>query len=137
MNKKVAIGIAAGVAGLATGAGVALAIKKNFDRIFGEMQNDVSEQVFTSPDGNNSVRVLFGASKTAKRMALVSITAKTQDKDCLMLALARKGDNLITGEWIDNDNFNLWIGSTSKKQCCDISFAGDDIVMNYYLRRIK
>ena len=137
MNKKVAIGIAAGVAGLATGAGVALAIKKNFDRIFGEMQNDVSEQVFTSPDGNNSVRVLFGASKTAKRMALVSITAKTQDKDCLMLALARKGDNLITGEWIDNDNFNLWIGSTSKKQCCEISFAGDDIVMNYYLRRIK
>lgn len=139
MDKKVAIGLAAGAAGLgiATGAAITLAIKKNCDKIFGEMQNDVSEQIFTSPDGNNSVRVLFGSSQTAKKMALVSITAKTQDKDCIMLALARKGDNLITGEWIDNDNFNLWIGSTSKKQCCDISFAGDDIVMNYYLRRIK
>ena len=135
MNKKVAIGIAAGVAGLATRAAITLAIKRNFDKLFGEMQDDVSEEIFTSPDGNNSVRVLFGASKTAKKMALVSITAKNEEKDCVMLALARKGDNLLSGEWIDNDHFELLLGSCSKKQCCEIAFD-NDITMNYYLKRI-
>ncbi len=137
MDKKVAIGIAAAsAAGLATGAAIALAVKKNFNKIFGEMQDDVSEQIFTSPDGNNSVRVLFGASKTAKKMALVSVTAKSEEDDCILLALARKSDNLLAGEWIDNDHFQLLIGSCSKKQCCDVSFEGGKIVMNYYLKRI-
>lgn len=135
MDKKVAIGIAAGVAGLATGAAVTLAIKRNFDKLFGEMQDDVSEEIFTSPDGNNSVRVLFGASKTAKKMALVSITAKNEEKDCVMLALARRGDNLLSGEWIDNDHFELLLGSSSKKQCYEVAFD-NDITMNYYLTRI-
>lgn len=135
MDKKVAIGIAAGVAGLATGAAITLAIKRNFDKLFGEMQDDVSEEIFTSPDGNNSVRVLFGASKTAKKMALVSITAKNEEKDCVMLALARRGDNLLSGEWIDNDHFELLLGSSSKKQCCEVTFD-NDITMNYYLTRI-
>lgn len=135
MDKKVAIGIAAGVAGLATGAAITLAIKRNFDKLFGEMQDDVSEEIFTSPDGNNSVRVLFGASKTAKKMALVSITAKNEEKDCVMLALARRGDNLLSGEWIDNDHFELLLGSSSKKQCCEVAFD-NDITMNYYLTRI-
>ena len=135
MDKKVAIGIAAGVAGLATGAAITLAIKRNFDKLFGEMQDDVSEEIFTSPDGNNSVRVLFGASKTAKKMALVSITAKNEEKDCVMLALARRGDNLLSGEWIDNDHFELLLGSCSKKQCCEVVFD-DTITMNYYLTRI-
>ena len=135
MNKKVAIGIAAGVAGLATGAAITLAIKRNFDKLFGEMQDDVSEEIFTSPDGNNSVRVLFGASKTAKKMALVSITARNEEKDCMMLALARRGDNLLSGEWIDNDHFELLLGSSSKKQCCEVTFD-NDITMNYYLTRI-
>ena len=136
MNKKVAIGIATGVAGFATGAAITLAIKKKFDKIFGEMQNDVSEEIFTSPDGNNSVRVLFGASKTAKKMALVSITAKNEKEDCTMLALARRGDNLLSGEWIDNDHFELLLGSCSNKQCCDVKFGGEKIQTNYYLRRI-
>ncbi len=135
MNKKVAIGIATGVAGFATGAAITLAIKKKFDKIFGEMQDDVSEEIFTSPDGNNSVRVLFGASKTAKKMALVSITAKNEEEDCTMLALARRGDNLLLGEWIDNDHFELLLGSCSNKQCCDVVFD-DTITMNYYLKRI-
>lgn len=137
MDKKVIIGIAAAsVASLAVGAAVALAVKKNFDRIFGEMQNDVSEQIFTSPDGDNTVKVLFGGSKTAKGMALVSVTATSQNNTCTMLALARKSDNLLAGEWADNDHFQLLIGGGSQKQCCDVSFDGDQIVENYYLRRI-
>ena len=139
MDKRIAIGIAAGVAslaGLAVGAAVALAVKKNFDRVFSEMQNDVSEQVFTSPDGDNTVKVLYGGSKTAKGMALVSVTAKSQKDTCTMLALARKSDKLFAGEWADNDHFQLLIGSGSQKQCCEVSFDGDQIVENYYLRRI-
>lgn len=136
VDKKLALGIAAGVAGFATGAAITLAIKKRFDKIFGEMQDDASEQIFTSPDGNNSVRVLFGASKTAKKMALVSIQAKSEADDCILLALARRGDNLLSGEWSDNNNFELLVGSCSNKQCCNVSFEGGKIVMNYYLKRI-
>ena len=136
MNKKVAIGIAAAsVAGLAAGAAITLAIKRNFDKLFGEMQNDVSEQIFTSPDGNNSVKIVYGSSKTAKGMALISVAAKSEKDDCILLALARKSDNLFAGEWSDNNHFQLLIGSCSDKQCCNVSFD-EKITINYYLRRI-
>ena len=136
MDKKVIAGVAAAsIAGVAAGAAVALAVKKGFDKIFGEMQNDANEQVFTSPDGNNTVKVVFGSSKTAQKMALVSVAAKSENDECILLALARKGDNLLTGEWIDNDNFQLLIGSCSQKQCCNVSF-GEQITINYNLRRI-
>ncbi len=138
MDKKVAISITAGVAslaGIATGAAIALAVKKNFNKIFGEMQDDASEQIFTSPDGNNSVRVLFGSSKTANQMALVSVTAKSDEDSYTLLALARKGGNLLAGEWADNNHFRLLIGSCSKKQCCDVVFD-DKIAISYSLKRI-
>jgi hypothetical protein len=69
-------------------------------------------------------------------MALVSIQAKSEADDCILLALARRGDNLLSGEWSDNNNFELLVGSCSNKQCCNVSFEGDKIVMNYYLKRI-
>ena len=134
MDKKVVIGIAAGVAGLATGAAITLAIKRNFDKLFGEMQDDVNEQIFASPDGNNSVKVLYGSSKTAKGMALISVAAKSEKDDCILLALARKGENLLAGEWSDNDHFQLLIGSCTSKQRCDVSFD-EKITINYYLNR--
>ena len=139
MDKKVAIGIVAGVAsltGIALGATVALAVKKNVGKVFGEMQDDVCEQVFTSPNGNNTVKVSFGASKTAKEMALVSVVATSETDTYTLLTLVRKGDNLLVGEWADNDNFQLLIGSCSNKQCCDVKFGGEKIQTNYYLRRI-
>ena len=140
MDKKVIIGIAtasvAGIAGIAAGAAVTIAMKKKFSKIFGEMQDDVSEQIFTSPDGNNTAKVLYGASSTAMGMALVSVTATSQNDTCTLLDLARKSDNLLVGQWIDNDHFQLLIGSSSKKQSYDISFDGDKIVANYSLRKI-
>ena len=138
MDKRIAIGIAAGAAGLAgiaAGAAIVIAVKKNFGKIFGEMQEDACEQVFTSPNGDNTVKVVFGASKTAKGMALVSVTATSQNNTCTMLALARKSDNLLSGEWTDDNNLKLLIGSTNRKQCCDIIF-GKKIVMNYSLQKI-
>ena len=139
MDKRIAIGIAAGaasLAGIAMGAAFVLAVKKNFGKVFGEMQDDVSEQVFTSPDGDNTVKVVFGASETAKGMALVSVTATSEVCTNVLLSLARKGDNLIGCEWTDNNNLKLWIGSTNQKQCCDISFGAKKIVMNYSLQKI-
>ena len=139
MDRRIVIGITAGVAslaGIAAGAAAVIACKKNFGKVFGEMQDDVSEQVFTSPDGNNTVTVSFGASKTAKGMALVGVTATSQDKTYTLLALARKADNLLTGTWTDNDHFQLLIGSCSNKQCCDVTFGGKKIRARYYLRRI-
>ena len=138
MDKRIAIGIAAGVAsltGIAVGAAVTLAVKKNFGKLFGEMQDDATEQVFTSPNGDNSVKVLYGASKTAKGMALVSVTATSKENTYTLLDLARKGDNLLAGEWVDNDHFQLLIGSCSQKQCCDVSFD-EKITIDYSLKRI-
>ena len=139
MDRRIVLGITAGIASLAgivAGATIALACKKNFGKLFGEMQDDASEQVFTSPDGNNTVKVAFGASKTAKGMALVCVTATSQENTCTLLALARKADNLLTGTWADNDHFQLLIGSCSNKQCCDVTFGGKKILAKYYLRRI-
>ena len=139
MDKKVAIGIAAGVAsltGIALGATVALAVKKNVGKVFGEMQDDVCEQVFTSPDGNNTVKVSFGASKTVKNMALVGVTSVSENDTNTLLTLVRKGDNLLEGKWSDNNNFQLLIGSCSNKQCCDVNFGGEKIQTSYYLRRV-
>lgn len=139
MDKKVAIGIAAGVAsltGITLGATVALAVKRRFGRIFGEMQDDACEQVFTSPDGNNTVKVSFGASKTVKNMALVGVTSVSENDTNTLLTLVRKGDNLLEGKWSDNNNFQLLIGSCSNKQCCDVNFGGEKIQTSYYLRRV-
>lgn len=138
MDKRIAIGIAAGaasLAGITMGAAIVLAVKKNFGKIFGEMQDDASEQVFTSPNGDNTVKVVFGASKTAKGMALVSVTATSKEDTYTLLDLARKGNNLLAGEWIDNDHFHLLIGSCSQKQCCDVIFD-EKITIDYSLQRI-
>ena len=139
MNKKIAISIAAGaasLAGIAMGSALVLVVKKNFRKLFGEMQNDVSEQVFTSPDGNHVVKVLYGASETANGMALVSVTAISENDTDTLLTLERKSNNLLAGEWSDNNNFRLLIGSCSKKQCYDITFGEKKIRSSYYLRRI-
>ena len=139
MDKKIVIGIAAGVAslaGIAMGATLVLVAKKKIGKIFEEMQDDVSEKSFTSPDGNNSVKISFGASKIAQGTALVSVIAQSSKATCTFLPLARKCENFLDGEWIDNDQFQLLIGCGRKKQCYNISFDGDKIVANYSLRRI-
>ena len=137
MDKKVIIGItAASIAVVATGAAAVLAIKKRFDKVFGEMQDDVDEQIFTSPNGENTVKVLYGASNTAKGMALISITATSKKDSHILLELARKGENLLTGEWVDDDHFKLLIGSCNSKQCYDISFDGEKIATNYSLCKV-
>ena len=39
----------------------------------------------------------------------------------------------MDGEWIDNNHFKLLIGNGKRKQCCDVSFDGEQINALYYL----
>ena len=135
MKKTSAIGIIAGfVAGAAAAVAGALAV----DKVAKEIKSNVSEKTFISPDGDNSVTVSFGSSKTARELACVKIIAESEGKDdsCKLIALAKKKEEFLSGEWTDNDHFQLLIGTGKRKQCCDISFEGDQIVANYYLMKI-
>ena len=135
MKKTSVIGIISGfVAGAAAAVAGALAV----DKVTKEIKSNVSEKIFVSPDGNNSVTVSFGSSKTARELACVKIIAESESKEdsCKLIAFAKKKEEFLSGEWTDNDHFQLLIGTGKRKQCCDISFEGDQIVANYYLMKI-
>ena len=141
MDKKVAIGIAIGVASVAAGAALtaaAIAVTKKVTKIANEMENDKEEQTFTSPDGNNTVTLSYGSSESANGLTHIRVTATSEGKedDCTLVAFARKSTRMFEGEWIDNDHFKLLIGCTNRKQCCDVSFDGEQITAHYYLCKV-
>ena len=131
MKKSKVIGL---VAGLAAGAAVAVAGKKAVDKIAGEIKADVNEQHFVSPGEDHFVTVSFGASETAKGLAVVKVRASAvgKDNDCKLTALARQGTEFLAGEWLDNDHFALTIGAGKRRPCCDVDFDGDEIEAQYY-----
>lgn len=135
MKKASTIGI---IAGFVAGAAAAVAGALTVDKVAKEIKSNVSEKTFISPDGDNSVTVSFGSSKTARELACVKIIAESEGKDdsCKLIAFAKKKEEFLSGEWTDNDHFQLLIGTGKRKQCCDISFEGDQIVANYYLMKI-
>jgi hypothetical protein len=135
MNKKAIIGITAGVLGVAAGVAVGIAVKKVVNKIAGEMQSTASEHTFTSPEGNNTVTLECGSSESAKGLTRVRITATSEGKkdDCTLVAFAKKSSTFLEGEWIDNDHFKLFIGSSNRKQCCDVAFVDGKITATYYL----
>ena len=106
MKKEVVVGLIAGAAGLALGA-TTVATKVRIDKITKEIRNDISEHTFTSPDGDNTVTLWFGSSKTGKGLTYVEVVAKSasREEDCTLIAFAKKGSNLFTGEWTDNEHF--------------------------------
>ena len=132
MKKGSAFGI---IAGFVVGAATAVAGAVAVDKVTKEIKSDVSEQIFTSPEGNNTVTVSFGSSKTAGELACIKIIAASESKEdfCKLIAFAKKKADFLSGEWSDNDHFRLLIGTGKRKQCCDISFENDEIVANYYL----
>ena len=136
MKKTSAIGI---IAGFVAGAAAAVAGAVAVDKVAKEIKSNVSEKIFVSPDGNNSVTVSFGSSKTARELACVKIIAESESKEdsCKLISFAKKKEEFLSGEWTDNDHFQLLIGTCMRKQCCDISFEGDLIVANYYLMTIS
>ena len=138
MDKKVAIGITAGVAGVTAGAIVAVAVKTIVDIVSHEMKNDKRECTFISPDGNNTVKLAYGTSQSANGLTKVQITATTEGKEKArkFVAYTRKSPNMLASEWIDNDHFKLLIGSCNHKQCCDVTFGEKRITSAYYLCKV-
>ena len=100
-----------------------------------ESRKDDNPATFVSPDGDNTVELNFGASKTARGLTFVKVNATSENKDdcCKLIMFAKKKDELMDGEWIDNNHFKLLIGSGKRKQCCDVSFDGEQINALYYL----
>lgn len=117
-----AAGIAAGIVG-----------KIVYDKVSGEIKNDMSDQVFTSPEGNNTVTVSYGSSSTAKGLTYIKVKAVSDSNDCKLIAFAKKSPKLFNAEWADNDSFKLLIGCGKRKQCCDVKFEENNIIANYYL----
>ena len=132
MKNKTIFGIIAGVtASVMAGTAVALTTKK----IVREIKRDMCDATFVSPDGDNVVVLNFGASKTARGLTFIKVNATSENKDdcCKLIVFAKKKDELMDGEWIDNNHFKLLIGSGKRKQCCDVSFDGEQINALYYL----
>lgn len=132
MKKNVFLGLIAGAVG---GAAAVFAGKRAVDKISAEIRSDMSEQTFSSPDGRNSVTVSHGSSTTARGLTMLTITASSQTKEdvCHLRSLAKKSAQLLSGWWQDSDHFTLLIGS-KRRQCCDVDFTGEEIVIRYSLR---
>lgn len=133
MKKRTKFAMAVGfVAGAAAGAVGAMA----YDKIAAEIKSDMREQIFTSPDGNNVVTVSYGSSSTAKGLTYIRVKAlSNSDDDCKLVVFAKKAPKLLNAEWLDNNNFKLFVGNGKHKQCCDVKFEEGNILANYYLVR--
>ena len=136
MKNKVVFGV---IAGFAAGAAAAIAGKLAVDKVVGEIKNELTEQSFVSPDGNNHVTLSYGFSETAKGLTYIKIEASAEGKKdvCKLIVFAKKHEDLFEGEWVDNDKFALLIGGGKRKQCCDVSFNGEQIVARYYMTKVS
>lgn len=136
MKKQTVIGLVVGIT-LGTAATVAgvLAVRK----IVKEIKNDLQEESFISPEGNNVVTVTYGSSNFARGLTFVKVTGISEEgkDDCKLIAFTRKNYEMFSGEWADNDHFNLVIGKGKVKQHFDVTFEGDKINAVYYLHKIK
>jgi len=134
MKKSTVFGL---IAGFAAGVAAAVVGKTVVDKTVSEIKSDLREQSFTSPEGDHHVTLSYGSSDTAKGLTYVKIKASADCKEdtCKLVALAKKSDELFSGEWDDNDHFTLLIGGGKRKQCCDVDFTGDEIEMLYYLQK--
>ena len=127
MKNKTIFGIVAGVA-----AGTALALTTG--KVVKEIKSDLRDATFVSPDGNHTVALTFGSSKTARGLTFIKVNATSDEKDnCCKLIVFSGKNALIDGNWTDNDHFKLLIGNGKRKQCCDVSFDGEQITALYYL----
>ena len=136
MKKKVVAGMIVGFA-LGTAATVAGVIA--ISKIVKEIKNDLEEESFISPEGNNLVTVTYGSSNFAKGLTFIKVRGIAEEgkNDCKLIAFARRNAEIFSGEWEDNEHFKLVIGNGKFKQHCDVSFEGDKINALYYLHKIK
>lgn len=135
MKNHTLLGLAVGfVVGAATAVAGAVAV----DKVSREIKEDLNEYSFTSPDCNNIVTLSKGSSETAKGLTVIKIKATTEGKEdeCKLVMLAGKNAEILSGEWTDNDHFELIVGKGKRLQCCDVSFDEEEIKALYYFKKI-
>ena len=128
MKKSVLFGLTAGIAAVSAAVFVG--------KISKEIKNDLVEEEFDSPFGNNWIKISFGSSKTAKGLAWVKIHAETEyNEDVCNLVIFAKNCESLPFEWLDNDHFRLFVGNGKRRQCCDVVFDMKKITMIYYITK--
>ncbi len=130
MKKRIVFGLALGIA---AAAATAIAV----DKISKEMENELIEEEFISPFGNNWIRFSLGSSNVAKGFMCIKIQAETDSNEdvCKLVVLAKKNAALFY-EWEDNEHFKLLVGNGKIKQCCSVSFDIEKITARYYMTKI-
>ena len=136
MKKQTVLGLCMGLAvGAVTAAAGTFAVRK----IANEIKTDLNECCFTSPNGDNIVSITYGSSKFAKGLTFIKVQGieETGSEDCKLVMFVKNNLELFSGEWQDNEHFRLLVGNGNRKQCCDVSFDGEQIVAKYYVLRIE
>ena len=134
MNKNVVHGWAAGVA---VTTAVAVAGKLAVNKIVKEVKHHLSANSYTSPDGDHLVTVSYGTLKSSMGPTFVRIKATSESiaDNCDLVLFTQDDGDLVGGEWIANDQFQLLIGNGERKQCCDVSFNDNKISACYYWKK--
>ena len=136
MKKQTVIGLIVGVT-LGTAATIAGIITVR--KIVKEIKNDLVEESFISPNGDNLVTLTYGSSDFARGLTFIKVRGMSEGgkDDCKLIAFAKRNAKLFSAEWADNEHFNLVIGNGKVKQHCDVSFEGRKINALYYLHKIN
>lgn len=122
------LGITAGVAA-ATAGGLAAF------KVLSEIKSDSQETTMVSPNEKNYVTVTCGSSHFARGLTLVKIKAENEADHCDFSFLVGKNAK-ISFNWVDEDNFKLFVGGDGKLQrICDVYFGGEEIIMKLYMSK--
>lgn len=130
MKKSVLFGLTAGLAAASAAAVFVGKISK-------EIKNDLVEEEFDSPFGNNWIKISMGSSESAKGLMYIKVQAECDsNEDICKLVLFAEKNAAVSMVWEDNEHFLLLAGNGKRKQCCDVAFDIKNITMKYYTVKI-
>lgn len=128
-------GVTGLVLGITAGAFAAAASCFAAIKVVQEIKNDNQETTMVSPNEKNFVTVRCGSSHLAKGLTLIKVKAENDKDTCELSFFAGNSASKISFNWQDDDNFSLYLGGDKGKKCCDISFEGDEIEINYHIKK--
>ena len=128
-NQNEKSGILGLVLGIAAGAAAVAAGYFATAKIVDEINNDSQATTLVSPNEKNTATITCGSSRTAKGLTFVKIKAENEVDECNLNFLAGKNADSISFNGEDEDHLEICIGESAKKQVCNISYEGDEIVM--------
>ena len=128
-NQNGKSGIVGLVLGIAAGAAAVAAGYFATAKIVDEINNDSQSTTLVSPNEKNYATITCGSSRTAKGLTLVKIKAENDVDECNLNFLTGKNADSISFNWEDEDHLEICIGEDTKKQVCNVSYDGEEIVM--------